>query len=285
MELFQNINKALRQYLVYRGVRSVQQTVDGRAVHFYDVQGTGRGPPLLLVHGLGGSANGFYKVMLPLAERFSRVLAVDVPGNGFSPMPESGPLKLEESVSLLERFIRDVIKEPCVLLGTSLGGAMAIATASKASDLIRALLLVAPAGARVSEDRLTALFKSFAAESYAEAWSLVKRLFHKPPLGSVLFVPTLKKMYATDAVKSVLAQAKTTDAIAPEILGGLSMPLLLIWGESEKLLPYEGIDYFRAHLPSHAQIEVVRGFGHVPHVERPVELVKRLCRFADDAHL
>ena len=47
------------------------------------------------------------------------------------------------------------------------------------------------------------------------------------------------------------------------------MPVLLLWGESEKLLPAERLDYFRAHLPPHAEIHVVERFGHVPQVERP----------------
>lgn len=283
MELFQNVNKALRQYLVYRGVRSVTQKLDGQVVHYYDLPGSGRGPPVVLVHGLGGSANGFYKVMLPLGRRFSRVLALDFPGNGFSPLPPDGSVRLTDSVALLERFMTEVVQERCFLVGTSLGGALSITAASRAPETVAALALVAPAGARIAEERLTALFKSFAVESFAESWALLRRLFHKPPLGSVLFVPTVRRMYATEAVKSVLAQVRSADAIAPEVLGGLSMPVLLIWGASEKLLPYEGIDYFRANLPPHAQIEVVREFGHVPHVERPRELVERLIRFADGA--
>ena len=54
---------------------------------------------------------------------------------------------------------------------------------------------------------------------------------------------------------------------------------------AEKLLPYEGVDYFRAHLPQHATVEVVKGFGHIPQMERPVQLVKRLIAFADQHSL
>ena len=53
----------------------------------------------------------------------------------------------------------------------------------------------------------------------------------------------------------------------------------------EKLLPPESIDYFRKHLPPHARIDVVPGFGHVPQVERPGEVVRRLVQFADEEHL
>ena len=58
------------------------------------------------------------------------------------------------------------------------------------------------------------------------------------------------------------------------------MPTLLVWGKSEKVLPYEGLEYFRAHLPSHAEIHEVQGFGHIPQMERPLELVELLMGFA-----
>ena len=58
------------------------------------------------------------------------------------------------------------------------------------------------------------------------------------------------------------------------------MPTLLIWGQSEKLLPYEGLDFFRAHLPAHAEIHEVKGFGHMPQMEHPRAFVERLETFA-----
>ena len=57
-----------------------------------------------------------------------------------------------------------------------------------------------------------------------------------------------------------------------EQLRALPMPTLLIWGQSEKLLPYEGLDFFRAHLPAHAEIHEVKGFGHMPQMEHPAGL-------------
>ena len=63
------------------------------------------------------------------------------------------------------------------------------------------------------------------------------------------------------------------------------MPVLLLWGGSERLLPAETLDYYRTHLPPHAKVQVVEGFGHVPQVERPDELVSHLVRFADSAGL
>jgi pimeloyl-ACP methyl ester carboxylesterase len=92
-------------------------------------------------------------------------------------------------------------------------------------------------------------------------------------------------MYGTPAVHRVFATATADDCIPPEELGTLRMPVLLLWGQSDRLLPADGIDYFRAHLPPHAQVELVQGFGHVPQVERPIQVTRRLIRFADEAGL
>jgi pimeloyl-ACP methyl ester carboxylesterase len=55
---------------------------------------------------------------------------------------------------------------------------------------------------------------------------------------------------------------------------------MLVWGQSEKLLPYESLDYFRTFLPKHAEVHEVPGFGHIPQMEKPAELVELLLGFA-----
>ena len=67
---------------------------------------------MLLVHGLGGSANGYYRLLFSLSRRFSTVHAVDLPGHGFSPEPASGPLAAEGLLELLETYAGTVVREP-----------------------------------------------------------------------------------------------------------------------------------------------------------------------------
>ena len=57
------------------------------------------------------------------------------------------------------------------------------------------------------------------------------------------------------------------------------MPLLFLWGRSEKLLPASALRYFRAHLPAHAVIEEPVGFGHTPQLEVPGRLAERVLAF------
>ncbi len=280
MDLLTPANRALRALMIARGVDSRDVTVHGHRVHRYRLSGTGSGPPVVLLHGLGSSANAFSRVFFQLQKHFRAVWAIDLPGNGFSPLPDSGPAPLQEHVKLLLQFFQEQIGEPVFLVGNSLGGAMSMYAASEAPHLVRALMLVSPAGAKVEPGRIAQLKASFEVMSTADARRMTRRLFHRAPLAYELLAGQLKILYGSPAVRGVLMEVKETDFIEPERLSKLSMPTMLVWGQSEKLLPYEGVHYFRANLPAHAEVHEVEGFGHIPQMERPSELVELLVGFA-----
>ena len=285
MDLLGTVQGYVRRRLIAVGVESRLHAVAGRSVHAYRVRGTGVGPPVLLVHGLGGSANGWVRILRPLARTFSAVYAVDLPGNGFSPLPSSGPLSLEEQLDVLHAFAREVVRAPAFVVGNSLGGALSALLAATHPEDVAELALVSPAGGEMRSASLAELMRVLDVRTTADAVRLTRRLFHRAPLLAILFAPALKKMHATPAVHALRAAAQERHSIPPDLLAGLRAPTLLLWGESEKLLPREQLDWYRAHLPPGARIEVVRGFGHVPQMERPRELVKRLERFAAESGL
>lgn len=280
MEWLSLANRVIRRTLIATGVSSEVVRLHDAEVHFYRAERGGRGPPLLLVHGLGSSANAFFRTLAPLAKSFSSVFAIDLPGNGFSPVPGAGPMPVREQVALLLEFRRRVIGEPVFLLGNSLGGGMALNMAFQEPDAFRALGLVSPAGAQITDARFRQLVQSFQVQDAAGARVLAHKLFVKPPLSLLLFADELRKMMSSQTVKSIVAGISVADLVQAEQLRALPMPTLLIWGQSEKLLPYEGLDFFRAHLPPHAEIHEVKGFGHMPQMEHPRAFVARVQKFA-----
>jgi pimeloyl-ACP methyl ester carboxylesterase len=285
LDLMAELQRGLRRYLLLRGVGAKVVQLDGYDTHYFDLRGHGRGPPLVLLHGLAGGSTGFFRLFFPLAKRFSRVLAPDLPGNGFSALPSGQAVGARAQLEVFSQFLDHVVGEPAFLVGSSLGGAMSILLAHHRPHALRALGLVSPAGGRASKERFEALYDSLEVKSLPQVRALTARLFHRPPLGAALVAQGIHRMYTAPSVVAALAEARAAPYLDPEVLASLRVPTLLLWGKSEKLLPYECIDYFRAHLPAQAQIEVVERFGHLPHVERPAELAQRLIRFADRAGL
>jgi len=282
LDLLAGLQRSLRRALVRRGAKSSTRSLRGRAIHYYEVGSSGTGPPVLLVHGLGGSANGFYKILFPLGRRFRRVFAPDLPGHGFS---AGEATTLEEGVELLSDFGEQVIGEPVFAVGNSLGGALCLTLASERPERVKALGLIAPAGARLAAEQLAEISAALQVRNGAQARALTRRLFHRAPIVSLVFASLLPAFYGSASVRKVLANLDATAFISPEALRRISVPTLLLWGKSEKLLPFEAVQYFRAHLPPKAEVEIVDGFGHVPQIERPRQLVQRLIAFADRARL
>lgn len=286
MDLMGGMQKVLRRMLVARGVQSSTVEVAGQGLHHYSLKGQGKGPPVVLVHGLGGSANGFGRTFFGLAKRFSRVVAPDLPGHGFSLEYCGGEVCVRNQFDVLRAYVEQVVGEPALIVGNSLGGAMSVNLAAEYPRWVRGLALVAPAGAALPEAELTALLNSFTVRSPAEARAFTRRLFHRPPLPALLLAYELRRFYDTPTVRALTAEALATRAsLEPDKVRNLAMPVLFLWGGSERLLPSETLSWYRAHLPAHAQVHVVDGFGHVPQLERPDELVSHLVRFADTAGL
>lgn len=285
MNLLETLHTVVRRALVARGVESSLRTVGGESIHFYKLAGRGTGVPVVLVHGLAGNANGFARMLFGLAARFPCVYAVDLPGNGFSPLPESGPLALDEHLGVLHAFCREVVRVPALVVGNSLGGALALTLAVEHPEDVAALGLLAPAGARLPPERFAELMGRLEVRTARDGLAFTRRLFHRAPVTALLFAPQMAKVHNTPAVRAIRAQATVDDHLSPEDLARVEVPTLLLWGGSEKLLPPEMLDYYRQHLPTSARIEVVDAVGHVPQMERPREMVRRLGDFAEKAGL
>ncbi len=115
----------------------------GGPVHHVDFGGPEHGPRIVLVHGLGGSHLNWALAARGLAER-ARVWALDLPGFGRSE-PGTRSAAIRANVAALERFVREVVGAPAILVGNSMGGMISIQLAARAPDAISGLVLVDPA--------------------------------------------------------------------------------------------------------------------------------------------
>ena len=103
----------------------------------------GGGPPLLMVHGIGGAKINWMLLAPLLADRF-HVEALDLPGFGESPLAGRSAA-LDSQRNLVVRYIQEVVGSPVVLTGHSMGGLISMLVASARPDLVERLVLFDPA--------------------------------------------------------------------------------------------------------------------------------------------
>jgi pimeloyl-ACP methyl ester carboxylesterase len=234
----------------------------------YAVRGPAGAPEILILHGLGDSIAGWARVLGPLS-RTHRVHIVDLPGHGLSPSPPD--FRLQTLLDPVARYAAGM-RAP-VLVGHSLGGWLAARLALRPQTAAAGLILVNPAGALLPRDEWTqfrALFDSGDANGYIE------RAFHRAPLALRLFPAEIARAMASPVTRAFLDAVAPDDFLRDAELASLRMPVRLVWGDCDRLLPAGTLPFFRAHLPS-AEIVLLPRAGHLPHLETPAELARGIA--------
>lgn len=279
MGLLSLIEHGARFVLNRRGFESLTVPTEAGRLHVYDAQGPALLPTVVLLHGLGSTATAFGPLLTRMLPEAGRLVALDLPGHGFSETP-AGRLTPERLFSAVSELLDGLVPEPMLLVGSSLGGALALRYAVERPRRLVALALISPAGARTSPSEWDELLDTFKIESAADARRLLARLYHRAPWYLAAIAPELRDIMKGAAVRDVVRSATLDNLPLPESLSALGMPILLLWGQSERLLPRSALAYFRRHLPEHAIVEEPAGFGHSPHVDDPARLGERLLAFA-----
>src|SRR5450432_3755100 len=105
MALLTAFNRLIRRDLQRVGVMSKTAAISGAQIHYYDAPSNLPNPTTLLVHGFGDNANTWYQTIVPLARRLGRVVALDLPGVGFSRLPAGKEFEtIAELVETVEAF-------------------------------------------------------------------------------------------------------------------------------------------------------------------------------------
>jgi len=273
MDLLTIAERAVRWGLNLRGVRSRWLATSLGRVHVYDGAGRGSLPTIVVLHGIGSAATAYAPVVRRLQQHARRVIAPENLGHGFSDKPKH--LDVETMFAATREALDELLEEPAVLFGNSLGGAVAIRYALERPERVRGLILSSPAGAVMTDDELRDLLASFpSAPTRAEGERFMARLYHQVPRGAGLFAQDVARIFDRPAVKGFFASITTGSGFSPEELSGLQAPILLLWGRSDRLMPRSGLDYFRAHLPPGTVVVEPEDFGHCPYLEQPARLAQ-----------
>nr|MBK7065829.1 alpha/beta fold hydrolase [Deltaproteobacteria bacterium] len=274
-------DRLARLSLRARGLASSTVRVRGLDLHVYDGAGRGRLPTVVMLHGLGAGGASFGPMVTALRPHVRRVILPELPGHGFSAHPEDGgDITADLLLDAISDALDGMLDEPTIVLGNSLGGAVALGYALRRPERVRGLMLVSPAGAKMEADEWRELVSAFDLTTTAEARRFLERVYHRPPWFLALFAHEFPDVLKKPAVRQILASVTPEHSPTPDELALLSMPILLLWGRSERLLPASALAWFRQHLPPQTVIEEPAGFGHAPQLEQPERLAARVVAFA-----
>lgn len=274
--------------------------INGLKVHYKDY---GEGEPvMILLHGFGASTFSWREVIRPLAAH-GRAIAFDRPAFGLTerPMPETwkgeNPYTLDFQADLTVALMDALGIEQAVLIGNSAGGTVALHTALKYPERVRALVLVdaavyagggAPAWIRPllntpQMNRLGPLLaRSLAGE---QGMAFLRSAWHDPSKITAEIIAGYRKPLQVanwDRALWELTKASRESDLAQR-LAQVKQPVLVISGDDDRIVPVEQSMRLARELPN-AQWIVIPGCGHLPQEECPQEFLNAVLPFILDTN-
>lgn len=225
-------------------------------------------PSITLVHGLGSNAGSYGKLMKYAHPHFKRILAPSAPAHGMSPYHPC----VEDPEALFHLWSQVLHQHcqdgPIYLLGTSLGGAIALRYAIEYPKNVLGLILCSPAGPRMTEQEIKQIRTVFEMKHLKDGARFLKVLFHKPPRWSRLLGLAVRATLGGSLIQNFLKDLTPKMGLTSTQLSSLQVPTLLFWGQSERVLPRSIFERYQTHIPS--QILTIlepEGFAHSPQLE------------------
>jgi pimeloyl-ACP methyl ester carboxylesterase len=243
------------------------------------------GQPLVFVHGLSGSWPNWLEQLPVFAERH-RVIALDLPGFGYSPMP-SERISISGYARTLDRLLDQLEIDAAAVVGNSMGGFIGAELAIAFPQRVERLVLVSAAGISTHGHRgsvrvlptlrrLERILMASGAWAASKSDAVTRRArLRDAALGVVVRHP--------DRLPAALAAEQVRGAGKPGFIQGLeavldyeirerlreiACPTLIVWGDRDRLINVRDADVF-AELIGNSRKVVFEDTGHMAMLERP----------------
>ena len=229
---------------------------------YYTVEG--RGEPVVLLHGWGASSQSLAPLCAALADAF-RVLAVDLPGFGWSQAPPAA-WGTAEYAGPVELLLQEAGVGRAALVGHSFGGRIAISLAARQPALVSRLVLVASAGIR--PQRRAGYYVRVAIAK------LARRFFSLPGWGAAgkRIIATVsgrlgsRDYRAAGPLRPTLVKVVNEDLTA--LLSVIQAPTLILWGDQDREVPKSAMEIMADRIPR-SRLVVFGEAGHFPFLDAP----------------
>ena len=273
--------------------RSAWLDVDWRShQHWHEVPGgtanvieLGEGPPVVFVHGLSGCWQNWLE-QLPDLGRDHRVITLDLPGFGASPMP-SGEISMSGYARMLDALLADLGVDAAAVVGNSMGGFIAAELAIAFPQRVERLVLVSAAGISTYGDprttrALPSIRRAARLLEASGAWVASKSdtVARRARLRELLLNVVVRH---PGSLPGPLAAEQLRGAGKPGFLQGLTAvveydvrerlpeiacPTLIVWGDGDRLISVRDADVFAELIPGSRKV-VFEDTGHMSMLERP----------------
>jgi pimeloyl-ACP methyl ester carboxylesterase len=275
--------------------------VDGSPVNVIELgpeRERGDPQPLVFVHGLAGSwPNWLAQLAVFAAER--RVITLDLPGFGHSPMPTQ-KISISGYARLLDALLDQLGVDAAAVIGNSMGGFIGAELAIAFPHRVERLVLVSAAGLSTHNvrgsaqalpvlRRLERILMATGAWAASKSDAVVRRArLREAALGVVVAHP--ERLDATLAVEQVRGAGKpgfiqgleaVLDYEIRERLGEIACPTLIVWGERDRLISVRDADLFAQLIPDSRKV-IFEDTGHLAMLERPQRFNALLEQFLDE---
>lgn len=251
------------------------------------------GEPLVLIHGFSAT-RGVWQPILEELERDHEVLAVNLAGHVGGPeLPEGTDASVAALVDAVEHDMDAAGLETAHLVGNSLGGWIALELAKRGRA--RSVVAIAPAGGWESGTREEKRLRTLFARNHKLSTKMLPRLdrmMRRPRLRRLLLSQVAARgdripaAAATRLIRDSLECSvyfELMDAITrdgpPKSFDGISVPILLMWGTRDRILPSKRYsERLRRMLPASEWVEL-KGLGHMPMSDDPALVAQTISSF------
>lgn len=265
-------------------------TVDVGDTHWVYYEGGGQGSiTLVMLHGFGADRNIWLKQAKILGEHF-HVIIPDLPGWGESSRVDGASYDIDAQAARLQQFVQALRLQNFVLIGHSMGGAVAGVYAADHPEHVSELVLMDAFGLKTDPNDFSraalAGKNPFDYDDRAGFDRAVALTFATPPdipsrIVDVLIKRNIENRAFNDKVFKDLTDPSQYLSVQNR-LDKLTMPVLGIWCHDDKVIDVSGLDSLRNGLSHSSAISssILNGCGHMPLVEKPDEVARILTAFA-----
>jgi pimeloyl-ACP methyl ester carboxylesterase len=291
------------------GARGYLSDLDG-PVHWVEFSpgNSPDGTPIVFVHGLGGSHLNWCLVGPGLADG-RRAVALDLHGFGLTPGTRA-TATVQRNTRLLDRFVREVTGTPVVLAGNSMGGLISLMQAAAAPETVRGLVLIDPAlppPRQTPDRRVTGQFLLFALPGLGELYvravmsrrppelavqRVIELCFADPSradpamlTASIALAAERQRQERPNAAAFLAASRSLMRVVGQahrywELMASVRVPVLLIGGEADRLVPVASMRQAAARNPGWETV-ILPGVGHTPQLEVPDAVIGTVREWLD----